>query len=330
MRSPAEIMTPLGCLPAAGLSALRRFGEQAEHLDYPYIDVGGFIVPGRDPVATNKPGTEYDHHAAVERAGPEGGKQPPSEQAGPATGARKRSPEAAPGSSPHAVGHRLTTLNLDLSTLVAYHPLAGVVASTETVVYVNIPVGLFRGLPIGARLTLEVPLVPRERLSRAGQLSGVPDVRAWAVWEGGPMHGAFIVGHHQNPDRGICAHMPQDWVLGVHRLHDHVAFCVLWVAKVLHERVLGSYPGPQHCSVTVRVGRDRPDEYCGCGMRRRYRECCRETDLARSPYDRWREGYMGRAEYLAQLKRQARPSVPPQALLQLGLHFPLGPRLCSA
>lgn len=314
------VLTPLGFLPCTGLAALRAFGAQAERLEYPCIDVGGFIVPGRDPVAINPPGMERDCDAAASGAGAEGWEQSAPEQAGPPTGSRQRPPQAAPGAPPHTLGNRLTTLNLDLSVLVSFHPLTRIVASTETVVYFNIPLGVIPGLPFGARLTLEVPLLPRERLTNRMPLSGVPDVRAWAVWEGGPLHGASLVGHHRNPDLGICAYMPGEWILGVHPLHDHVAFCILWVAKVLHERLLGFYPGPQHCSVTVRVSRDRPDELCGCSQRRLYRDCCRDADLSRTPYARWKEAYLGRSEYVAELARQGRALTPPVSLLQSGLH----------
>jgi hypothetical protein len=313
--------TLLGLLPQLGLDNLREFGVQIERLQFPYIDVGGFIVPGRDPAAINPPGMECDRDVEAAGAGREGWGQAPREEAGPSAGARQRppSPQAAPGAAPHAFGRELTTLNLDLSALVKFHPLARVVASTEMGIYLNIPIGVIPWLPIGARLTFELPLTPRERLSRRMQLSGVPDVRAWAVWEGGPLHGRLIKSHHQNPDRAICANMPGEWILGVHPLHDYVAFCVLWVAKVLHEHLVGFYPGPQHYPAAVRVRRDRPDEFCGCGKRERYRSCCRDNDRAQHPLVLWRESLLGRASYLDDLAWQGRPSGPPDALLSLGI-----------
>lgn len=313
--------TPLGLIPQPGLAHLRAFGARVERLEYPYIDVGGFIVPGRDPVATNPPGMERDRDAAAAGERPERWGPAPREEAGPAARAQQRppSPQAAPGAPPHTVERRLTTLNLDLSALVAFYPLTRVVASTEAVVYLNIPIGVIPELPIGARLTLEVPLARRSQLSRSMQLSGVPDVRAWAVWEGGPMHGRPIDSHHQNPDRAICANMPGQWILGVYPLHDYVAFCVLWVAKVLHEQLIGFYPGPQHYPAAVRVRRDRPDEFCGCGEHRRYRICCRDDDRAQGPYALWRDAHLARVQYLSEVVRQGRAPEPPAALLRLGL-----------
>lgn len=311
-----EVMTPLGVFAACGIAALRAFGEQAERLEYPYIDVGGFVVPGPEPAVTNSPGMETYRDGPFSGAGR--WEQAPREEARSAARTRAGPAKAAPGAAPHSE-HRLTTLNLDLSALVAFHPLTRVVASTETVVYLNIPIGVFSELPISARLTLEVPVAPRAQLSRSMDLSGVPDVRAWAVWEGGRMHGQRIDSHHQNPDRAICANMPGQWILGVHPLHDYIAFCVLWVAKALHEQFLGFYPGPQHYPAAVRVRRDHRDEFCGCGEPRPYRSCCRELDRARRPYALWREAYYAHTAYLAELARQGRPATPPEPLLRLGL-----------
>ena len=309
--------TPFGILPVAGLADLREFGEQAERLEFPCIDVGGFIVPGRDLAETDPPGMETTDHAAVQRAAQ--WEQSPRQEAAPAAGARQRPPQAAPGSPPHAVNGGLTTLGLDLSELVAYHPLARVTASTETVAYLNLPLGLFRTLPIGARLTLEVPLAPRALLSGRLPMPEIPDVRAWAVWEGGPWHGTLITSHHTYPDQGICACMTGQWIRGVHPLLTYVAFCALWAAKALHERLLGFYPGTQHYPAAIRVQRDRPTEFCGCGSSRRYGECCRATDLAQPAHGRVREAYFARRQYLGELARQGRAPEPPVDLLRLGL-----------
>lgn len=311
------VLTPMGLVPEQGLENLRAFGEQADRLEYPHIDVGGFIVPGRDPVAINPPGMEHDRHAAA--AGAERWEQSSREEAGPSARPRARPAEAAPGAAPHAVRHRLIHLNLDLPALAVFHPLTRVVASTEAVAYLNIPIGVIPQLPIGARLTLEVPLTKHERLRQTGPLSGVPDVRAWAVWEGGPSHGRLIVSHHQNPDQAICASMPGEWMLREHALHDYVAFCVLWVAKALHERLLSFYAGPQHYSAAVRVQRDRSHEFCGCGKHRRYVDCCRSQDRAQQPYTLWRDAHLARVLYLGELARQGRRPTPPGPLLRLGL-----------
>lgn len=133
------------------------------------------------------------------------------------------------------------------------------------------------------------------------------------------MHGRRIVSHHRYPDHAICANMPGQWLLRVHPLYDYVAFCVLWVAKAMHEHMLGSYPGLQHYPAAVRVQRNRPDEFCGCGEQRRYRDCCRDADFAKRPFELWREANAGRVRYLGDLARQGRSAQPPVALLRLGL-----------
>lgn len=308
---------PHEALPASGIHELREFGEQADRFDFPFIDVGGFIVPGWDLAETDLPGKETDENASGQRA--TRWEQSSRQKAGSQSGARQRSPEAAPGAPAHTFDIELMTDGLDLPALVAYHPLARVTASTDLVAYLNIPLGLFRALPIGARLTLEVPHAPWAQRPRRWPLPAVPDVRAWAVWEGGPWHGKLITSHHTYPDQGICACMIEQWIYGVHPLLNYVAFCTLWAAKALHERLLGLYPGTQHYPATVRVLRDRTSEYCGCGSPRRYGECCRATDLVQSPYCRSRDEYLGRRQYLVELERQGREPKPPTQLLRLGL-----------
>lgn len=318
-------MTPLGALPKSGVAQVRAFGAEAERREYPCIDIGGFIVPGRDPAASNLPGEEHDADAAE---GEQCGGGAPPEQAGSAAGSRQRpapsaSPQAAaPGTPAHAVVGRLTTLNLDLPGLAEYHPLARVTASAETVAYFNIPLGLFRGLPIRARLTLEVPLVSRERMAVRSRSLDSPELRAWSVWEGGPLNGTRIATHHQYPDLAMCVCMSGQWIRGVHPLRDYVAFCALWAAKALHERLLGFYPGTQHYPAAVRVRRDQPDEYCGCAARRRYADCCRAADLSRPAYEHWREAYVACQQYLNDLAWQGRTLAPPEELLQLGVATP--------
>jgi hypothetical protein len=315
-----EVLTPLGLMSSSGLAALCAFGDEAERLEYPSIDVGGFIVPGREPAASHSPGKEPDNNVAS--TGEAGRGQPPRAEAGAAAGTRQRPPSsqaAAPGASPHALEPRLKHLYLDLPGLVDYHPLARVSASTEEVVYFNIPIGVFASLPIRARLTLEVPLLPRDLLLARHPLPVVPNVRAWATWEGGPTHGALVTSHHRYPDLAICACMTGQWIRGVHPLHDYVAFCIVWVGKALHDYLVGFYPGRQHYGALDRVRRDRTAEFCGCGSTRRYRDCCRAADQERTPFDRWRETTAARRQYLQMLKWQGRAFGPPDKLLRSGI-----------
>jgi hypothetical protein len=311
-------LTPLGFVSTSGLEELRAFGDEAERLEYPSIDVGGFIVPGRAPASLHKPGSGVHDYAIAREGDREIGRQ--AQRIGPREWEGAASAVAAPGEAPHAVRHGLTHANLDLSGLVAFHPLTRMVANTERAVYLNIPLGLFHELPIRIRLTLEIPLGSRARLSRPGVLpTPVPDVRAWAVWDSNVSRGMLLTSHHQYPDHAICACMPIEWILGVHQLRDYVAFCALWAAKRLHELLLGHYPGRQHYGAFDRVRRDRRSEYCGCGGVRRYAACCRTADQELSPHDRWRDAAAARDQYLRELAWQRRCVEPPYPLLQLGL-----------
>jgi hypothetical protein len=64
------------------------------------------------------------------------------------------------------------------------------------------------------------------------------------------------------------------------------------------------------------------DEYCGCGSKRRYHECCRDRDLKHPSLDRWRDATAARALYLQELAWQGRSSGPPEELLRIGLSAP--------
>jgi hypothetical protein len=235
----------------------------------------------------------------------------------------------------------------ELEELNRFHPdalVTEVSSSSFPHLLVRLPVGLFRSLPYRAELTLEVPLVLRDRLripslgisyGRVGagkvQWYGptefysihpwferpgyaeplVPDVRAWGRWVGGPFQGTLIQSHHQNPDFGICACKPTEWILGVKPLVDFVGMCISWIGKTLHERELGFYPGPQHYGEWKRLERDRPDEYCGCGAgMKRYRECCRNADRKLTPFQLWTAQHAATQAYWVELKRQGRPGPP--------------------
>lgn len=285
--------------------------------------MGGFIVPGREPAPTTTSGKETTSHAC-ERTKETGARQ----ETRSAAGSRQRSsPEAAaPGTATHAFGTRIELpLNVWLlEELDGYHPEAKIVSSSPSAAVVEIPVGLFRPLPFRAKLTLEIPLLPRELLTRKfvpatsdtlirtpAMPSSVPDVRAWAKWGGGMLYGGVITSHHQNPDGAICACMPGQWTLGVNQLVDYVGFCIVWIGKVLHEREIGFWPGKQHFGPLGRVRRNRPLEYCGCGGELRYKDCCEPRDSRSTPYKLWHDAQLGRWQYLAELRWQKRSEIAP-------------------
>jgi hypothetical protein len=192
----------------------------------------------------------------------------------------------------------------------------------------EVPVALFENATFGARLVLEIPTC--NGLRHAGGLVSelvgrtfgaypaytlvtcVPDVRAWSYWSGGPLEHTRIASHHENPDLSMCVCMPHEWLRCVHPLLEYVDFCTLWVARALHELVLGWYPGRQHFGERARAMRDHRLEFCGCGSDQRYQDCCRNSDLALSHFERWRRYREARSLYLSILRAQGRESGPPQ------------------
>ena len=106
--------------------------------------------------------------------------------------------------------------------------------------------------------------------------------------------------------------MPHQWIRGVHPLVDYVSMCVTWFARVLHERELGVYPGPQHYPEWTRVERDRRDEFCGCGGSRTYSECHRQSDFSLSPAQLERARLDSHNYYYGDLRRQRRATKPPE------------------
>jgi hypothetical protein len=290
---------------AHGIQELIAFGQQADRHEYPYIDAGGFIVLGDQLYPISLPRKE-EKHEHVRTTGPGQQRWKGSrEKAGSAAGPRQRPRiKTTTARTPaHAVG---LVAGLDvLAELRDYGDSVSVIRSSAQYCYVQLNVGLFRDLPHRATLELEIPLLTRRELPSVMPTS-VPDARGWAWWSDGPFKGTFIESHHQNPDLSICACMPQDWTFGRDALITYVDFCIVWIGKALHERLLGRYPGKQHYGERERVRRDRQNEYCGCGRSVLYRDCCRAADLALFPADRSRRWREAQQQYIDALAKQSR------------------------
>ena len=283
------------------LSELREFGAEANRLEQPSIGVGGFVIPRRESTPFQLPGEKDWVY--------EGKPGTWAEKTGPATGPRQRpSAEAAASSSPaHALGHRVSEV-LKLGELLDYHPDTAVVGGSPGFVLLSVPVGLFQTLPYRAHLLIEVPSRTPPSLANGHMGGCVPDVRAWAVWN----DGVLIQSHHKYPDRSICAAMPGQWVWGRDPLHVYAEWCMCWIAKTLYMQWFDTWPGLQHAGADVRLGRNKPDEYCGCGHTKlRYGACCMRRDAARSAYDRDQEAIRGRQLYLNELRTSGRVPSPP-------------------
>jgi len=305
-------------MSAVDLRPLREFGAEAERLGFPCIDVGGFIVPGNVPADLFGSGKEQNANDSARQSAVESAAR---QETGPPTRPWQGPSEAAAASTAaHAVRLGLGLPEyLRLEELDYFHPEARLLSSSSSAAVVEIPVGLFRDLPYRALVTFEIPLVERQRLTRhflpalssdivrePGIPNATPDIRAWARWDGGYLDAGPITSHHQNPDGCICACREGEWIRGIHPLVDYVSYCISWIGKVLHEREVGFWPGPQHCGPQARVRRNRPDEYCGCGLKRRYRDCCMRSDDAMTPHKRWADEYSATARYLAELNWQKR------------------------
>lgn len=315
------------------LIVLRRTLESGAQ---PSIEHGGFIDPRPSAASSTSGEKEFYNEGLAERAAPE--------EAGSSAGSRQRPRAETPASgtparSIGAVGQSSDSKK-HVSELSTFYPDARVVDSSPHALVTAMRVGLFRELPYQAELVLEIPLLTREHLTRPadwyrsvppvfqrvlkpdvlwaplhghGMPSSVPDIRAWAFWRGPFSSGALIRSHHRYPDHSMCVAMPGTFVLGVHSILRYVDFCVLWIARALHQAVFGFFPGPQHVTDYMRVLRDRADECCGCGKTlQRYRDCCRALDRARPLGTLFGEHLAGQQEYLALLAGQGRAPKPPK------------------
>ncbi|MHB2032906.1 MAG: hypothetical protein ACYCVE_05990 [Gemmatimonadaceae bacterium] len=213
----------------------------------------------------------------------------------------------------------MTTAKDILGELREHGIIRRIPSTSPRFVLAQIEIGLFENLPFRANLFLEIPVMPREQLraddwwalplnASAGLLpmSVVPDMRAWSVWDGGPDDHRLVRSHHIFPDESMCVCMPGEWQLERDPLVEYVDFCTIWIAKALHEREFGFYPGPQHYPARRRVERDRPNEYCGCGREKRYEVCCRRKDQALTVPQRLLDEMEGRLGYLRQLDAHQR------------------------
>jgi hypothetical protein len=293
------------------LLELQEFGAEAHRLEFPSIAAGGFVVSGRRVTTQLTPGKEEDIHGERQQAG---------EEARSAARSRQRPPAkaAAASASAHALKRdpALAKLCEDLGD---YGAEPTVVSGPGRFAYVGLPVGLFASLPFRAELLLEVPLISRLELRNAMPKNGglVPDVRAWSRWWSGPGGAAgLIVNHHGYPDQSMCVCMTDEWHLGRDRLITYVDFCILWIARVLHERLIGFYPGLQHYGEKVRVERDRAEEFCGCGRVASYAGCHRSSDFAMPLLERAQRHYGAQRAYREELMWQGRSDQPPAFTLK--------------
>lgn len=283
---------------ASGLEALKEFGRDAELFLQPAIAIGGFVVPGGAAVWIP---SRFKEKLSAE-----------SSSAGPAASAGARQASAA-SQAARPIGTLIRGEGgEEYGELVENYPDAHTAASSPTLDIITMKLGLFEGLSNRARLFLEIPRF--ELAARYSPLSLVPPIRAWAFWDAGAEAGLQITSHHENPDGSICACMIHDWRRGQDLVVDYVNFCVCWIAKILHDQLIGFYPGRQHLPDYLRKKRDRAGEFCGCGQPVRYRDCHRDADLQLDP-DKLRQNVRKvHLQYFAELREQHRAHNPLQLI----------------
>src|SRR5688572_5413841 len=207
-------------------SELAEFGLAADELLQPSLAEGGFLTLGNRTPRIISQGEEQSGH--------DGQRQRPQE-AGPAARPRqgRRTSSRAASSAAHPVERGLSA-ELGLDELFTWHPDARWVGGSSGYALLLIPLGLFSSIPERAYLILEIPTQRPEWL-RGTPAGYAPFIRAWAYWA----NGALARAHHKYPDESMCACQERNWLLGREVLEDYVGYCACWVAKLLHERLLG-------------------------------------------------------------------------------------------
>lgn len=293
MAVPAEIGT-------AGVPEVIAFGVGTDQLRRHAIEVGGFLVPIDEAPWQPDRGKDHNYHLGGKGFSEPGTRGP--------IGTRPGEGNPAPADpAPHAVQRGLAEL-LGINEVGQYHPDARWLAHSQSNSILIIPVRPFRSVTLSATLYFEVPTrIPAWMPFHPSLLEPVPFVRAWARWD----TGIWATSHHQYPDQSMCVCRPEEWYPGRDTMEDYVSFAIEWVAKAMHESMVGRYPGQQHYSTLVRLQRMRVDEYCGCGSTQTYNACCLASDLAKSVQDVHQEHAAAQLNYLRELNRRGLPSARP-------------------
>jgi hypothetical protein len=272
------------------LTDLVQFGRAADEQRPHWVSHDGFIVSGRSSPSNSSRGKEQS------REQPTG-----TEETGPAARARpgRRASATAAGAAAHPVERELRN-RLGLEGLLDYYRDARWTGSsssgTELLV---LKIGLFGSLSFRAVLGLEIPRKTPKWLTDA-PVAYAPFVRAWAWWS----DGSSVHAPHVYPDGAMCVCREEDWKIDVQTVHDYADFCVCWIAKALHLQILGRWPGPQHMPAGARIVRNRPNDFCGCGQFKRYKDCHMRADF-RMPRPRWLlERKRAEDAYLQEIRRR--------------------------
>lgn len=245
---------------------LQEIGRQLDRRQYPLIYNGGVVRPGDSTIDSPAPGEAVDHDSKRSRRS--------TTRSGKRT-SRRQGPASRPGSSgraPSLINTELReTYAAQLDELYSAYPgtkiwyqAEGLWLLTESIILPN----------LGKKATFFTALPYSDAWFQ----------KSWGFWATsvswewiGPRHTNF-------PDGSICAFEPTDrtWMPGgnIVKLLD---LYTLWALRHEHLRKLGRWPGHQYVPwVYERTEELQDEEFCGCGAERRYRDCCKNGDLAQS------------------------------------------------
>jgi len=251
---------------AAHLPLLRQIGEDLDQDLSLVVSRGGTVWPSAGRPLTWQLGTQ--------EGSPRGAPTPGPARAGRSTARQGQgtTSDVAAGSSARAAASLIRQLGAGEMVVqdiveagVAYPQL--IVRPASSMLLIEGRVFPLAGHDLGAFLLMGYPLNP------------LLPVHCWAWWT----DGTWIGPRHTNYGiASVCAYEPTDgtWTRGrpLVALLDLIS---TWVLRHLHLKEVGRWPGGQALHTAhERLGESGPDEWCGCGARRRYVDCHRASDLA--------------------------------------------------
>jgi hypothetical protein len=275
MLSPLPEVAQSGTPSRAGRDVLRAIGEDLDRDIYPVVHTNGAVMPDSSRLSTPSGEEIQDAYHAEAR--------PARSEAGPGQGSA--------GGGPSAEGSEARFL---------CHPgLAGGLAERLEWAAAAYPTMRVRvAPPVVWLLTRNHPILglPDEALTLTGlpiDLDGGDGEEnrpfvSWAWWD----VGIWIGPRHTNfGDGSICSFEPSH---GTWRPGDSIVTLLdlhaVWVARHLHLRHFGRWPGKQILHTAhERVIDQRPGELCGCGSLRQYSACHQASDRGRTRYERLSE-----------------------------------------
>lgn len=258
-------------MDARAVDLLRTLGDDLDRGVFPEVRNGGLVVPGRATSSFLMPGAEYldeqqfsaaNGPSAQPRTGPEGWTWPAG-QSGAFSGSRTS------GSASQFARDPVCRLSHELEQLKVAYP-GTQIWRQDAGAWLYVPSALLPGL--GRSASFLIAIVPWRY-----------HVSAWGFWVPGAMAPLWIGPRHTNyGDGSICAFDARDqcWSFG-DSLVTLVDIFSVWTIRQLHLEIFGWWPGPQASSnAHERLLEFNDREWCGCGSRTRYGDCCKQQDKA--------------------------------------------------